>query len=103
MPRKSAQQSEEQQSEQPQSAEAQSEQDTGQQQSDGDAEQQVEEATQQVDEAVQSETDQGYRGVRIDSTPNEHYTVEGVTAGKPVPEAEADPVAARRRAMENDS
>jgi uncharacterized FlaG/YvyC family protein len=107
MPRKSAQQSEqpeEQQSEeQPQSAEAQSEQDTGQQQSDGDAEQQVEEATQQVDEAVQSETDQGYRGVRIDSTPNEHYTVEGVTSGKPVPEAEADPVAARREATNPDA
>jgi hypothetical protein len=103
MARKSAQQSEEQQSEQPQSAEAQSEQDTGQQQSDGDAEQQVDEATQQVDEAVQSETDQGYRGVRIDSTPNEHYTVEGVTSGKPVPEAEADPVAARREATNPDA
>jgi uncharacterized FlaG/YvyC family protein len=103
MPRKSAQQSEEQQSEeQPQSAEAQSEQDTGQQQSDGDAEQQVEEATQQVDEAVQSETDRGYRGVEIDQTPNENYTVEGVTSDAWVPEMAEDPVAARRQATERD-
>jgi hypothetical protein len=114
MPRKSSSsqesQPEEQQSsegqqseEQPQSAEAQSEQDTGQQQSDGDAEQQVEQATQQVDEAVQSETDQGYRGVKIDQTPDEHYTVEGVTSGKPTPEMAADPVAARREATNPDA
>jgi hypothetical protein len=103
MPRKSAQQSEqpeEQQSEeQPQSAEAQSEQDTGQQQSDGDAEQQVEEATRQVDEAVAPETDQGFRGVEVDGTPNQNYTVEGVTSGAWVPEMAEDPVAARRDAI----
>jgi hypothetical protein len=109
MPRKSAQQSEqpeEQQSsegsqseEQQQSAEAQSEQDTGQQQSDGDAEQQVEEATRQVDEAVAPETDRGFRGVEIDQTPNENYTVEGVTSGAWVPEMAEDPVAARRDAI----
>jgi hypothetical protein len=102
MPRKSAQQSEEQPEEQPQSAEAQSDQAAGQQQSDGDAEQQVEEATRQVDEAVQSETDRGFRGVEIDQTPNENYTVEGVTSDAWVPEKAEDPVAARRQATERD-
>ncbi|MBA2504820.1 MAG: hypothetical protein H0V29_02615, partial [Thermoleophilaceae bacterium] len=34
-------------------------------------------------------TEQGYVGVEVDSTPNEHYTVSGVTAGKPTPETDA--------------
>ncbi len=51
-----------------------------------------------VQQAVEKETEQGFRGVEVDTTPNENYTVEGVVAGKPVPEAEADPVAARRAA-----
>jgi hypothetical protein len=101
MPRKSSSNQESQPEEQ--SAEAQSDQAAGQSQSDGDSEGQVEQAVQQVDEAVQSETDQGYRGVRVDQTPDEHYTVEGVTSGKPVPEAEADPVAARREATNPDA
>lgn len=99
MPRKSSSQ---QSQPEEQSAEAQSDQAAGQQQSDGDAEQQVEEATRQVDEAVAPETDQGFRGVEIDQTPNEHYTVEGVTSGAWVPEMAEDPVAARRQATERD-
>lgn len=39
-----------------------------------------------VHEQVKTESEQGFRGVQVDSTPNEHYTVAGVTAGKPVPE-----------------
>jgi hypothetical protein len=101
MPRKSSS-SQESQPEEQQSAEAQSDQAAGQQQSDGDQEQQVEEATRQVDEAVAPETDQGFRGVEIDQTPNENYTVEGVTSGAWVPEMAEDPVAARRQATERD-
>jgi hypothetical protein len=100
MPRKSSSNQESQPEEQ--SAEAQSDQAAGQSQSDGDSEQQVEQATQQVDEAVQSETDRGFRGVEIDGTPNENYSVEGVTSGAWVPEMAEDPVAARREAAAND-
>lgn len=52
----------------------------------------------QVQAAVQADADKGYRGTPVDRTPNENYTVAGVTAGLPVPETEADPVSARRAA-----
>lgn len=32
----------------------------------------------------------GYRGVEGDPTPDEHYTVGGVIAGKPTPETDED-------------
>lgn len=45
-----------------------------------------------VDE-VQAKMDEvqekGYQGTRTDPTPLEHYTVEGVIAGKPTPETDA--------------
>lgn len=44
------------------------------------------------------ESDRGLRGDEVDKTPNRAYTVAGVVAGDPVPEAAADPVAARREA-----
>lgn len=52
----------------------------------------------QVQKAADQEVDQGFRGTQVDLTPNENYTVAGVIAGKPVPEAAADPVQARREA-----
>ena len=57
-----------------------------------------EKAAEQVQEQVDAENAKGLSGVEVDQTPNENYTVAGVTSGKPVPEAEADPVAARREA-----
>lgn len=42
-----------------------------------------------VDESLsikQAEDEKGYRGVRPDPTPHDHYTVAGVTAGLPTPE-----------------
>ncbi len=33
---------------------------------------------------------QGFRGVEIDPTPNENYTVAGVTSGKPTPETDVN-------------
>jgi hypothetical protein len=48
---------------------------------------------------VAPETDQGFRGVEVDGTPNQNYTVEGVTSGAWVPEMAEDPVAARRDAI----
>lgn len=44
----------------------------------------------QVKAKVDTETEQGFRGVEIDSTPNENYTVAGVTSGAPTPETDAD-------------
>lgn len=44
--------------------------------------------TAEVDKLVNVETDQGYRGVEVDETPNENYTVSGVTSGKPTPETD---------------
>lgn len=44
------------------------------------------------DHAVQAQVDkeeeQGFRGVEVDPTPNENYTVSGVTSSKPVPETD---------------
>ena len=39
-----------------------------------------------VQKAVDQETKRGFWGVEVDETPNENYTVAGVTAGKPTPE-----------------
>lgn len=41
-----------------------------------------------VQRQVDQETEQGFRGVEVDPTPNENYTVQGVTAGKPTPETD---------------
>lgn len=36
------------------------------------------------------ELDQGFRGIEVDPTPNENYSVQGVLAGKPTPETDPD-------------
>ena len=42
---------------------------------------------------MDEETDKGYAGVSSDPTPNEHYTIAGVIAGKPTPETDPDQAA----------
>lgn len=43
----------------------------------------------EVQARVDEATEKGYIGEsEVDETPNEHYTVGGVTAGKPTPETE---------------
>lgn len=49
---------------------------------DGDAGQR--EAQQLADQA----TEQGFVGRKVDETPNENYTVAGVTSGAPTPETD---------------
>jgi hypothetical protein len=44
----------------------------------------------EVQKRVDKETEQGFRGIEVDPTPNENYTVAGVTAGKPTPETSPD-------------
>lgn len=39
-----------------------------------------------VQKQVDEETAKGYRGQQVSSVPNSHYTVAGVTSGKPTPE-----------------
>jgi hypothetical protein len=34
-------------------------------------------------------TEKGFLGVEVDPTPNENYTVQGVTSGAPTPETDA--------------
>jgi len=46
------------------------------------------------------ETEQGFRGVEVDPTPNENYTADGVTSGKPTPETDAKAAQAVRDAAE---
>lgn len=40
----------------------------------------------EVQKAKDAEEHKGFEGVEVDPTPNEHYTVDGVIAGKPTPE-----------------
>ncbi len=48
----------------------------------------------QVQEKIDAETAQGFRGVKADPTPNEHYTFPGQAAGLPTPETDDDQAAA---------
>jgi len=52
----------------------------------------------EVQKVVDKETEQGFRGIKVDQTDDHAYTVAGVVAGEDVPEAAADPVQARRDA-----
>ncbi len=42
----------------------------------------------QVQAQMDTATEQGYHGIKVDPTPDAHYTVEGVTSGKPTPETD---------------
>ena len=43
-----------------------------------------------TEKVANKQLEQGFRGIETDPTPNEHYTVPGVLAGKPTPETDAD-------------
>jgi hypothetical protein len=53
-------------------------------------EKKAEKTAQVVQEIIDKETEQGFRGVKIDPTPNEAYTVGGVLSGAPTPETDHD-------------
>lgn len=44
----------------------------------------------QPQEIIDREASQGFRGSEVDSTPNENYTVAGVTSGAPTPETDVE-------------
>jgi hypothetical protein len=52
----------------------------------------------QVAANIERETRQGFRGVEVDPTPNENYTLQGVTSGKPTPETDDDAAEEARKA-----
>lgn len=44
----------------------------------------------QVQARIDKETEAGLRGIEVDPTPNENYTVQGVVKGAPTPETDDD-------------
>jgi hypothetical protein len=44
----------------------------------------------QAQQTMDTWTEQGFRGVKVDPTPNENYTVAGVTSAAPTPETDVD-------------
>ena len=58
-----------------------------------------------VHAAFDEAQEKGYFGVTPDPTPNENYTLKGVTSGKPTPETDqklADQLAANQRKLARD-
>jgi len=62
------------------------------------ADQQVASGPQEV---IDRETEQGFRGVEVDSTPNENYTLQGVTSGAPTPETDPQQAEQVRKDMKD--
>lgn len=58
-------------------------------------------AQKEVQKAVDEAEDKGYIGVEVDPTPDSHYTVEGVLAGKPTPETDPDHAREVRQQLDN--
>ena len=52
----------------------------------------------EVQAKVDAENEQGFRGVRVDPTPLENYTLQGVVSGKPTPETDEKAAAKARDA-----
>jgi hypothetical protein len=61
----------------------------------------------EVAKAVQRATDkaqaQGYLGVEVDPTPNEHYSVAGVVDGKATPETDPGHAREVRQKLDDDA
>jgi hypothetical protein len=55
----------------------------------------------EVQKSVDAEEAAGLVGVEVDPTPNAHYTVAGVTAGKPTPETDHEHAAKVRAELDN--
>lgn len=50
---------------------------------------------------LEAANERGYIGQKVDPTPNENYTVAGVTAGKPTPETDEALAAEAHEAAKN--
>ena len=58
-------------------------------------------STAEVQEKVDADEARGYRGIETDPTPNENYTVAGVTSGAPTPETDDDAADEARKAQKS--
>jgi hypothetical protein len=56
----------------------------------------AESAAKELQETFDKANEQGFFGDEVDSTPNENYTVQGVTSGAPTPETDAELASAVR-------
>ncbi|AGL13872.1 hypothetical protein [Actinoplanes sp. N902-109] len=57
-------------------------------------------SVQEVQARMDEITEQGYQGTSTDPTPNENYTVGGVTSGAPTPETDKDAARAVREHLD---
>lgn len=53
----------------------------------------------EVQAKVDAENEQGFAGTRVDPTPLENYTVDGVTSGAPTPETDEKAAADARASV----
>jgi hypothetical protein len=51
-----------------------------------------------VADNIGRETEQGFRGVEVDPTPNENYTLTGAASGAPTPETDPEAAEEARKA-----
>jgi hypothetical protein len=56
-------------------------------------------STAEVQRRVDEDEARGLRGVEVDPTPNENYTIAGVTSGAPTPETDDDAAETARKAQ----
>lgn len=60
---------------------------------------QADTSTAEVQQRVDEDQARGFRGIEVDPTPNENYTVAGVTSGAPTPETDDDAAEQARKAQ----
>lgn len=58
-------------------------------------------STAEVQAKVDEDLARGFRGVEVDPTPNENYTIAGVTSGAPTPETDDDAAEVARKAQKD--
>jgi hypothetical protein len=61
----------------------------------------ADQSTADIQKQVEQDEARGFRGVEVDPTPNENYTIAGVTSGAPTPETDDDAAEAARKAQKD--
>lgn len=61
------------------------------------------EVAKEVQRVTDEVQDRGFFGVEADPTPNENYTVTGVTSGKPTPETDPEFAREVRQKLDDDA
>lgn len=60
-------------------------------------------AQKEVQKVVDTAEERGFLGVEVDPTPDGHYTVAGVLAGKPTPETDPEHARAVRQKLADEA